>query len=334
MNFKITTKPDKNKWSDFVLHHQSGNIFQSPEMYDVYTKSKYFEPIVIGVTDREEAVVSILLAVIQKEHNGILGIFSSRSIIIGGPLIKDNNPEVLDLLLKGYNDKIKGNAIYSQIRNISDQAFLKEIFCNNGFTYNPHLDIMINLNVSQIELVQNIKHEKRRNLTKSRNKGIEFKEIDKKEDIQAGLQLIRSTYKRIKLPMPDYSLFNNAFDTLYKVGYIKIFGAYSDLKIIGIRIVLTYKELIYDWFAGDDDTSRNLYPNDFLIINILLWGLDKEYSVFDFGGAGKPDIPYGVRDHKMKFGGELVEFGRFEKIHNKLLYKIGKLGLELYKRKI
>ena len=34
-----------------------------------------------------------------------------------------------------------------------------------------------------------------------------------------------------------------------------------------------------------------------------------------FGGAGKPDKPYGVRDYKLKFGGQLVNWGRFEKVH-------------------
>jgi hypothetical protein len=33
----------------------------------------------------------------------------------------------------------------------------------------------------------------------------------------------------------------------------------------------------------------------------------------------------------LKFGGELVEFGRFEKVHNKLLMKIGESGFVLYK---
>ena len=32
---------------------------------------------------------------------------------------------------------------------------------------------------------------------------------------------------------------------------------------------------------------------------------------FDFMGAGSPDEDYGVRDFKAKFGGSLVEPGRF-----------------------
>ena len=58
---------------------------------------------------------------------------------------------------------------------------------------------------------------------------------------------------------------------------------------------------------------------------------NKIYCLFDFGGAGKPNVPYGVRDHKLKFSENLVEFGRFEKIYHPLLYKFALLGLRLYK---
>ena len=51
-------------------------------------------------------------------------------------------------------------------------------------------------------------------------------------------------------------------------------------------------------------------------------------------GAGAPgDGGYGVREFKAKFGGELVEYGRFKYICNKPLYAIGKLGVKLMKRK-
>ena len=54
---------------------------------------------------------------------------------------------------------------------------------------------------------------------------------------------------------------------------------------------------------------------------------------FDFMGAGKPnDGGYGVRDFKAKFGGELVEYGRFRYICNPFLYKIGILGVKILKR--
>jgi len=72
-------------------------------------------------------------------------------------------------------------------------------------------------------------------------------------------------------------------------------------------------------------------PNDVLPWHIFLWGKQNGFKVFDFGGAGKPNIPYGVRDYKLKFGGKLVNFGRFELIHKPVLYRLGLIGLFLFK---
>lgn len=102
--------------------------------------------------------------------------------------------------------------------------------------------------------------------------------------------------------------------------------------MIGVRIVLCYKELIYDWFAGADEKYLRYRPNDILPWEVMKWGSLNGYKVFDFGGAGIPNVPYGVRDYKLKFGGELVNFGRFENIHKPILMKIGKFGLRVYKK--
>jgi lipid II:glycine glycyltransferase (peptidoglycan interpeptide bridge formation enzyme) len=47
----------------------------------------------------------------------------------------------------------------------------------------------------------------------------------------------------------------------------------------------------------------------------LRWGRTHGFEVFDFGGAGRPDEPYGPREFKAKFGGELVDYGRDVLVH-------------------
>jgi len=49
-------------------------------------------------------------------------------------------------------------------------------------------------------------------------------------------------------------------------------------------------------------------------------------------GAGSADSDYGVREFKSKFGGELVQYGRFLRVNNKLLYNIGKFGLKILQK--
>ncbi len=112
---------------------------------------------------------------------------------------------------------------------------------------------------------------------------------------------------------------------------IKFFGAFWEDQMIAGQVRLCYKDTVYAWYAGSDSDYFYKRPNDFLLWNVILWSKDNNYGFFDFGGAGKPTIPYGVRDYKLKFGGELVNYGRYEKEHKKLFMFIGRNAYKLYK---
>lgn len=333
MNYTFTINEFSENTLEFIKSHPKSNIFQTCEMYEVYKLTKKNEPFFIAVHENNGEVVGTLLAVIQKEHIGLIGELSARSIIWGGPLIKDNNSAVLDFLLKEYKRKIKRKAIYSQFRNIwgwDDDD--KNIFTNNGFKYEAHLDILFDLKKSEDELLKEMNKGRRKNIRRAERIPLEFEEIKNDKDFDKCIQLIEQTYNRIKLPSPDKSFFYNTNFILKNINGLKVFVAKYKKEIISTRFVLCYNGLVYDWFAGTNDDFLVKNPNDFLPWKILQWAKTKGFATFDFGGAGKPNIPYGVRDYKLKFGGKLVEFGRFELIHKPLLMQIGKLGMNIYKR--
>lgn len=321
---------NKCDWADFVKNHPQGNIFQSPEMYQVYQKTKNYEPVFLAVTDDKNEVLGTLLAVIQKEHGGFLGMFSARSIIIGGPLIKDNNLDVLSFILDAYEKEIKGKAIYTQIRNMFDQSWAKDLYASRFFQYEPHLDILHDLEKPVSEQFDSFHSGRKKNIRRAERAQLEFTELHTEAEFESALSLIEETYRRVKLPMPDKSLFLESYNQLKDNKIFKFFAAILDNEIIACRMVLCHNGMVYDWYAGASNNHLNKYPNDFLPWKVMEWGSLNGYKSFDFGGAGKPNVPYGVRDHKLKFGGELVEFGRFEKVHNKLLMNFGRVALKIF----
>lgn len=333
MKLRIKEINEVESFECFSNTHSKSNIFQTPEMYELYRSTKNFEPVFLAAVNDANEVQGTLLAVIQKEHPGILGKFSARSIIWGGPLIKDDNPDVLYFLLKEYNKKIKGKAIYTQFRNLwgwSEQE--KRIFEKHGFRYEAHLDILIDLTKSEDELLLEMHKGRRKNIRRASRLSLQFVEIKNKGEFEKCIELIKNTYKRVKLPSPDKSFFHEANAQFKKTAGFKKFALKYGDEIISTRFALCYSGLVYDWYAGTNEDHLDKYPNDYLPWKILEWGVENGYKTFDFGGAGKPGIPYGVRDYKMKFGGDLVEFGRFEKVHNKLLFNIGRIGFILYKK--
>jgi lipid II:glycine glycyltransferase (peptidoglycan interpeptide bridge formation enzyme) len=307
-------------------------------MYEVYQNTENYVPIFLTVVNDKDEIAGTLLAVIQKEYSGVLGNFTARSIIHGGPLVKDDDPAVLDFILKEYNEIIKKKAIYSQFRNFWEWRDSKEIFIKNGFEYEEHLNILIDLTKSEEQLWKEVYSKRRNEVSKRRNEvrratkeGAYFSIEHTEDSLKKCYGILQEVYNRAKLPIPDYNFFYN----LYRMGSdsrLLIFCAYYESEIIGCMLALSFKDTIYDFYAGSMKNFYNKYPNDLIPWEVFKWGKENNYKVFDFGGAGKPNVPYGVRDYKKKFGGEFVNYGRYEKVHKPLLMQFGKFGLKMWQK--
>jgi len=321
-------KINKKKWSDFVYNHPNGNIFQTPEMYEVYQNTKNYEPVFLSVVNNRDEISGTLLAVIQKENFGILSALTARSIIWGGPLVKNNNPRTLDLILKKYNKIISRKAIYSQLRNFWDWGNSKEIFITNGFEYEEHLNILIDLTKSEEQLWKEVSSKRRNEVRRATKEGAYFSIENTEDSLKKCYGILQEVYNRTKLPIPDYNFFYNLY-CMNSNSKLLIFCAYYNNEIIGCMLALSFKDTIYDFYAGSVMKFYNRYPNDLIPWEVFKWGKKNNYKVFDFGGAGKPNVPYGVRDYKKKFGGVFVNYGRYEKVHQQMMFKISKVGFKL-----
>jgi len=331
MKFVNINNIDKIKWNDFVLNHPNGNFFQTYDYFDLQTKCKLSEPVGYAVIVNDE-IAGLIVGVILKNYFWPVNIFTKRLIVMGGPLIKNDKVEVFDFLINNFCSVEKQNSVYVQFRNLWKFDKAKFDFIKYGFFYEEHLDIIHDLTIDKNQISKNISKSKRGNINKSINKGTIVREIYSFDEYIEGVKLITLTYKRIGLPCPEDDYFINAYNLYNDSGKIKSFGAFVENELIAMRIEICYKNTIYDWYTGDKAGFNNRYPNDLLPYNILLWGKENGYKIFDFGGAGKPGISYGVREHKLKFGGSLVEYGRYKKINNRLLMWIFNFGM-LFKKK-
>lgn len=334
MNVEVENNLKENEISLF-LKSEDSNIFQSEPMIRTLESLDGHKIVSVVQRNSENIVTGFLMGVIQKEHSGIIGFFSSRSIIIGGPIILNNDPRILDALLKKYNKAIKGKVIYSQFRNL--RKFLPEeveVFKNNGFELDSHLDILHDLRIPVEDQWMKLHKGRRKNVRRAERMGLIFDEVqnDNQEEFEICFDLVKQTYERVKLPMPSKEYFLHSWAELSKGGVFRVFVARYNDDIVATRMVLCYNSMIYDWYTGANPSFMDKYPNDFLPWKIMEWGSLNNYNVFDFGGAGKPDVPYGVRDHKLKFGGELVNFGRFQKNHFPILYGMILFAFNLYRK--
>jgi lipid II:glycine glycyltransferase (peptidoglycan interpeptide bridge formation enzyme) len=324
---------DKDQWTEYVSKHPNGNIFQTPMFVELYERTAKFEPIVIALINNKKHILGILVTAIQKEYTGILGKLSARCIILGGPLTINQDQEVTKMILTEFDKICRKKAIFSQFRNVWSMNLSKQTFEQNGYLYEEHLNILFDLKQGEEALWSNIHPTRRKQINRGYRRGVKTKIVDVLNPAELAIcfNILKHVYDEIKLPYPSIEYFENAIEILSNKGYLKAALALNNNEIIGFRFFLCYRRLLYDWYAGSLSKFHDKYPNDILPWEMMKWGIANNYETFDFGGAGKPDIPYGVRDYKLKFGGELVNFGRFEKIQKPIAMKLARTGFKIWK---
>lgn len=328
--FSLLDNIDDAKWNEFVYRHPNGTIFQTPMMQQLYHAIEGYTPFVLAAVNCSGEIKGLLAGCIIQEK-GFMNWLSSRAIVTGGPLLTEPDHELINMLLTGYHARLKKKVIYSQFRNMNRTEQLEEVFRENGFNYTDHLTVMLDLHSEKEQLWQKIHKKKRQNIRRAGRRGVVVKHLNTADEIEQVSELIRITYKRIQLPGPPSGFFQEAMKILGS--HIQFFGAFYGSDMIAAKIYLTYKGLVYDWYSGSDKEFSYLCANDLLAWQGINWSKENGFGMYDFAGAGHPSVPYGVRNFKVRFGGELTNFGRYTAIHRTPLYYAGVLGINI-KRKL
>ena len=321
---------NQSEWKAFLSNHPKKSVFQTPQMYDCYEQTPSHEPCLFSAYVNSK-LVGVLLVDIIHESGFLKKLFSTRAIIQGGPVIKDDNPQILKAMLSACAEQIGKKVIYTQIRNQFEQLSQCDIYRELGYKFESHLNYLIRLD-NETSILSRIGKGRINQIKKAKRNNLIVHVYDHStisdELIRQGYSIIEEVYSRANLPLVDISQIfaANSNDIL-----IMFIITTKEGDIAGCRFALAYEKNLYGWYAGSRSKFYSLYPNAFLIWETLRWGCAKGYEVFDYGGAGSPNKSYGVRGFKSQLGGELVNFGRYEKVNNPFKMSIGKTGFYIYK---
>lgn len=323
---------NSEQYKVFVDRFNKGQVFWNPQIIRFNADCKNTQAFVFGIVSDNNELLAVLNGVILKNYIWPFSFFTSRALVYGNPILKENDPVLLYKLIDGITKYLKNKCIYIQFRNDDRRIDWDTIFAKSGYRFYDHLNILIHLKGAWEPIHTAISKNKRRNIIKSENKGVTFYELKDLQQFMEAIELLYSTYKRIALPIPERNYFKNAFQKLQPKGAMKCFVAELEGAYIGVRLELIYNHIIFDWYAGSKEGESNKYPNDYLIYHILKWSNDHNFQVFDFGGAGSPNRAYGVREHKLKFGGQLISPGRYIRINHRIFYALGEKVIMLVKK--
>lgn len=330
---KIENSLAEIEWRQYVDQQCDGNIFHTPEMYQVFQHVNGFKPEIWVARGVEHQILGLMLPVHITLFKKYLRRLTTRTVVFGG-LLFDKTPigfEAMDFLLKTYKKSVGLKSLFTEIRNSVSYGDFQQNLQNLGFQFEDHLNYLLDLSVSPEEIFNRIGPRTRKNIRHGLNQSkIMMTNVTNVEDVIESYELISNTYHNARVPLSDRSLFISAFNTLYPKGMIMWTNAVIDGSPRATSLELMYKDTVFGWYSGMDRAFASYVPNEMLMWHILQKSAEKGFVEYDFGGAGKPNVNYGVRDFKAKFGGNLVNYGRNIWIPNRPLFNASRLGYAAY----
>ncbi len=140
-----------------------------------------------------------------------------------------------------------------------------------------------------LDLTDNVwsgfKKEFRENVKRSEKRGLRVEEggIEELEFVYRSLMDIYNSQGRKSRTTLRY------LKDLYKRFHpenMRVFVAKLDGEILQGIVVLTFRDIIQFWIGGAKPKVRGIYPNEFLHWEVMRWGIDGGYSMFEEFGAG------------------------------------------------
>ena len=322
---------DQQQWQALIDRSPYATWFQTKEAYEFYTSvSTELAPFAVGIEENGH-LVGVIVGYTTQEKNPIKQLLTCRSIIIGGPLLDEHiSSDAISALLVAVKQVTK-KAIYVETRNFNDYSKWREIFEQCSFQYQPHLNFHVD--TSSVEVVdKNLGKSRKRDIRTTIRDGVTPVYQPRIEQVKQYYQILQNLYTtKVKTPLFSW----NFFEQLHRTEHARFILTEYQGRIIGGTVCVELpNRAIYEWFAcGEDGVYDHIYPSCYATYLGIKYSAESGCKIFDMMGAGKPDEAYGVRDFKAKFGGELVEHGRFLCVCKPLLYKLGKLGVKILKKR-
>jgi serine/alanine adding enzyme len=325
------------RFENFFRDHPDAHFFQSGSFYKFIEGIENYTPLLFIYEDESEKIRGSLLAVIQRGNNKFLSHLSSGIIIRGGPLTdpSSNSKVVLNDLLAQLINVTRKQALIIQFRNFTDLQDNSGIFKKFKFKFHEHQNLITETK-NENNVWNNLSKTRKRQISKSINNGASVVEAPTIEEFRQFYTILKDLYRtKIHKPLPNWLFFQKFYDEIK----ISSFGIvhlirYKESIIGGILCPFSKNKILHEWYVCGLDkqySALGVYPSVLATWSAIDYATKNSFAAFDFMGLGNPKNEYGVRDFKLRFGGVLVNYGRFQRINNYPLYLFALTGYKILK---
>jgi serine/alanine adding enzyme len=331
---RVVNQLDRKVWQQFVDHNPQSNIFHTPEMFRVFTQTDNYQAGLWATIGHDGDILALFSPVQITVLGGLLRHVTTRAVAYGGILCASgtDGQAGLAMLLDAYKQAVRGNVLFTELRNLADVTPWQPVLTARSYMYEAHLNFLIDLTRSPADIWNSIRANARRNIRKAQRDGVIIEEVEGLECLPEAYELLTAVYKRIQVPLPAFSLFRSVYEILHPAGMARILIAKVNGVAIGAMTLLIHNGTMLYWYTGILKEYASYRAGDLLVWHALELGMRSGCHTFDFGGGGRPDQEYGVRDFKAKFGGELVNYGRNVCVHAPLRLRLSQTGYRVLRR--
>lgn len=164
----------------------------------------------------------------------------------------------------------------------------------------------------------NIHHNKRRNIKKALEEGVEITQSHSNEDLNTFYALLRASAERGGFTPYPHSLFETIWKT-YSPELSKVFLAHWKGKSVSGVYVMVQGKTVYALGGGSLTEGWGVRPNDLLHWKIMEWACENGYLKYNMGGVDEPppteeSSKWGIWRWKREWKGSLEGIETFDKI--------------------
>lgn len=331
MHAEILDKSQEQLWDDFVFAHPLGTIHQTSKwahfQEKITTRGKFW----IIILKEKEKIIGGTIVVRHKMAKDSSWFYCGR-----GPLLDYKSPhlkEQLETILKVINPlAAQEKAVFIRIDpQLSKEEFPKipklKNFYISHLGFQPENTIILDLNKSEQELLNEMKPKGRYNIKLAEKKGVTIRESDPHQvqqfykDVESFHKILHETTMRDKFYGHRKNVYKDMLEVLAlpkthqkitDISHAKLYLAEYEGQPIAGMIATFFRETATYYYGASSDKFRNIMAPYLLQWTVIRQAKENGYKIYDFLGIAPPNAknhPWqGVTDFKKKFGGKELAF--------------------------
>jgi peptidoglycan pentaglycine glycine transferase (the first glycine) len=316
----------QKQWETLVKSKQSSGFMQSFFWAD-FKRNSGWETFKIGITENGRLVGG---AIVMKYYFGPM----SFLYIPEGPILPYTNEakskDLLDKLIKEIDTLVTywGRYPTTHLRiepRLSSLPSYATQFTKSPFNMEPKQTRMINVRLTDDQLLSQMKPKGRYNIKIAQKYGIEVIKDDSKKGLKTFLKLYHPTKKRNDFKGKEDWYFEKLFSLMEGRGTFYI--AHQNGKPLAASLTLFFGKRVTYFYGASSNTDKEKMAPYLLHYHIMQEAREKGYHWYDLWGISENESDeknswYGFTQFKKQFGGKRFDFMcTYDLVYNKRLYQ-------------